>query len=228
MHASTCITHACIIIFVGEFGTVFRGIWKEQPKKQVAVAVKTLKVSIYTFLDIIMWLQWLIMCIYAHASTYVVLHQLVSSQVPIFKAVGLSWFNGLKPDMSSCMALWEKPPIPTISIPNCSSYWSCSLEYWPWHSYRIHNAICSTTKGYSVHAWMRATHFENCLLVTFSSCIIIIKRVHAVPEIILILAWEQLHHDATGKLLCGWLWRGRCLLRFTVSRCTVWEHTLFM
>lgn len=30
---------------VGEFGTVFRGIWKEQPKKQVAVAIKTLKVS---------------------------------------------------------------------------------------------------------------------------------------------------------------------------------------
>ncbi len=33
---------------VGEFGTVFRGMWKEQPKKQVAVAVKTLKVSLVT------------------------------------------------------------------------------------------------------------------------------------------------------------------------------------
>ena len=34
----------CVYMCKGEFGTVFRGMWKEQPKKQVAVAVKTLKV----------------------------------------------------------------------------------------------------------------------------------------------------------------------------------------
>lgn len=37
----------CLIMCAGEFGTVFRGVWKEQPKKQVAVAIKTLKVSTY-------------------------------------------------------------------------------------------------------------------------------------------------------------------------------------
>lgn len=36
-----------VIICAGEFGTVFRGIWKESPKKQIAVAIKTLKVLYY-------------------------------------------------------------------------------------------------------------------------------------------------------------------------------------
>ena len=35
----------CLVMCAGEFGTVFRGVWKEQPKKQVAVAIKTLKVT---------------------------------------------------------------------------------------------------------------------------------------------------------------------------------------
>ena len=36
------VIQACLLL--GEFGTVFRGVWKEQQKKAIPVAVKTLKV----------------------------------------------------------------------------------------------------------------------------------------------------------------------------------------
>ena len=35
----------CFCFCLGEFGTVYRAVWKDQAKKQVEVAVKTLKVS---------------------------------------------------------------------------------------------------------------------------------------------------------------------------------------
>ena len=41
---TTCM-YVCMYVCIGEFGTVFQGIWKEQPKKQIHVAVKTLKVT---------------------------------------------------------------------------------------------------------------------------------------------------------------------------------------
>ena len=41
-----CVIHV-FVACEGEFGTVFRGMWKEQPKKQVPIAVKTLKVSTF-------------------------------------------------------------------------------------------------------------------------------------------------------------------------------------
>ena len=39
-----CVVMFGLVSFSGEFGTVYRAVWKEQGKKQVEVAVKTLKV----------------------------------------------------------------------------------------------------------------------------------------------------------------------------------------
>lgn len=54
---SQCMWCHVVYTFTGEFGTVFRGIWKETPKKQTAVAIKTLKVHI-----IVQWVIFIGSC----------------------------------------------------------------------------------------------------------------------------------------------------------------------